>query len=86
MSTSESSNPPENPTLDNTELSDELKRLRELLNSDIDKKFDEKLQPLKDSISTLEKSQQNFKEQSLKVTKIEAENIKLCENCENIKK
>ena len=86
MSTSESSNPPDNPTLDNTELSDELKRLRELLNSDIDKKFDEKLQPLKDSISTLEKSQQNFKEQSLKVTKIEAENVKLRENCENIKK
>ena len=86
MSTPESSNPPENPTLDNTELSDELKRLRELLNSDIDKKFDEKLQPLKDSISTLEKSQQNFKEQSLKVTKIEAENVKLRENCESIKK
>ena len=86
MSTSEGSKPQENTTLDNTELSAELKRLRELLNSDIDKKFDEKLQPLKDSISTLEKSQQNLKEQSLKVTIIEAENLKLRESCESIKK
>ena len=86
MSTSEGSKPQENTTLDNTELSAELKRLRELLNLDIDKKFDEKLQPLKDSISTLEKSQQNFKEQSLKVTIIEAENLKLRESCESIKK
>ena len=67
--------------IDETVLTPELKTLRALLNLDLEKK----LEPLKASISNLEKSHKVLEEKGELIDTIRKENIKLKLDCENVK-
>ena len=75
----ENSDPPSE--IDETVLTPELKALQALLNLDLEKK----LEPLKASISNLEKSHKVLEEKGELIDTIRKENIKLKLDCENVK-
>ena len=79
LTNGENSDPPN--MIDETVLTPKLKALWALLNLDLEKK----LEPLKASISNLEKSHKVLEEKGELIDTIRKENIKLKLDCENVK-